>query len=113
MFHSYLTDGAFHIYYGETNLLTKLISDDVQQGSVSRPLLIATFANDTAILSPHKDYNITTKKLQTAIDKISNCATRWKIKLIPSKTTSVGFTLRPHKYVPTLAKMVYVTLGST
>ena len=93
-----------------------LIHAGVPQGSVLGPLLyilytadvpeeedtlLATFADDTAIISSYENYTIATEKLQKAVDKIAEWATKWKIKLNANKTIRVDFSLRPCEYVTT------------
>ena len=37
---------------------------------------LATFADDTAVLSPHANYNVATSRLQIEVTEIVNWATR-------------------------------------
>jgi len=98
---SYLEERTFYVHYGEADSLTKPISAGVPQGSVlgallyilytadipeEKDTLLATFADDTAVISPHEDYTVATKMLQKAVDKIVEWATKWKIKLNANKT---------------------------
>lgn len=116
---SYLSNRKFYVHYGEANSSIKSITAGVPQGSVLGPLLYllytadiptdkdamtATFADDTAILTTHEDYSVATTQLQSAVNKIDNWATRWKIKLNASKTVRIDFALRTHGYDPTHIK---------
>ena len=98
---SYLSGRTFYVHYGEAESSDKSIAAGVPQGSVLGPILyllytadipshkdttLATFADDTAVLSPHANYNIATSRLQVAVTQIVNWATRWKIKINAGKT---------------------------
>ena len=79
---------TFQVQYGETISTTRTISAGVPQGSALGPLLytlytadipqkkgttLATFADDTAILSTDPD------RLQKAVDQVTAWTKRWKI----------------------------------
>ena len=113
---TYLKERTFYVHYGEAKSRDKSVGAGIPQGSVLGPLLyllytadvptqnnitIATYADDTAVLSPHENYNVATSRLQAAVTEIVDWATRWKIKINAGKTVRVDFALRPHDYVPT------------
>lgn len=55
--------------------------------------MTATFADDTAIISNHANYDRSVENLQCSLDQITNWMKKWKIK---SNSTS----LRNHIYIP-------------
>ena len=57
---------------------------------------IATYADDTAIISPHEDYTAAISHLQEAVNKIYKWTRRWKIRLNSTKSIKVDFSLRQH-----------------
>ncbi len=108
---SYLSGRTFLVYLGKAASSMRPIAAVVPQGSVLGPLLyllytadipahdetiLATFADDTAVLTRHENYDIAISRLQLAINKITSWAMRWKIQLNASKTVRVNFGLRPH-----------------
>jgi hypothetical protein len=56
----------------------------------------ATFTDDIAVLATHAYPEITSIKLQAAINKINDSARKWRIKINQSKFTHITFTLRNH-----------------
>jgi hypothetical protein len=105
---SYLSNRLFQIKYQE--YLTDLhdISSGVPQGSVLGPILyvlyttdlpqipgitVATFADDTALLSSNLDPLLASTNLQTALDEISQWLKDWKIKVNETKSLHVTFTM--------------------
>lgn len=56
--------------------------------------VLATFADDTAILSVNENAEAASNKLQEHLNQIEIWSTKWKIKLSESKCTQVTFTLR-------------------
>ena len=112
---SYLTDRSFYVHYVGVNSSTKPIAAGVPQGSVLGPLLyllytadipardnatMATFADDTAVLTSHEDYPNAVTKLQTAVSEINDWANTWKTQINVGKTIRVDFALRAHGYEP-------------
>lgn len=113
---SYLKERYFQVQYGEATSSVKPINAGVPQGSVLGPhlyilytsdipvtksVIVATFADDTTVLSPHENYDTATSNLQEAVDVISNWTKRWKIQLNSSKTVRVDYSLRSHGCNPT------------
>ena len=114
---SYLTNRTFRVYHNEAISPEYKTAAGVPQGSVLAPILyllytadmpmqenvvIATFADDTAVLAPHHDYNVAVDNLQKAVDKITKWSSTWKIRLNSQKSIRVDFALRKHGYTPTL-----------
>ena len=106
---SYLEDRYFRI--SEKGELSSYFPAraSVPQGSVLGPILytiytadipsnpqniIATFADDTCILSSHKDPSVTTKNLQSHLNLIEYWCRMWRIKVNGTKSVHVAFTLR-------------------
>ena len=112
---SYLTERSFYVYFEEAKSSTKPIRAGVPQGSVLGPLLyllytadipkprnvmVATFADDTALLAPHEEYSTAVTMLQQALTEIDIWTRRWKIRLNAGKTVRIDFTLRSAPYEP-------------
>lgn len=106
---SYLEERFFRVRYDKDYSDLKNISAGVPQGSVLGPVLyllftadipldknvmMATFADDTAILATDKSVNQTVNNLQTAMNKIHNWTQRWRIKLNETKSTHINFTYK-------------------
>lgn len=106
---SYLDDRQFRVIHQNAVSNLYCILAGVPQGSVLGPLLyllytkdlpvdetatIATFADDTAILSVSDSQLEATAKLQTAINRTQKWALTWKIKLHEQKSVHVMFTYR-------------------
>ncbi len=105
----YLTNRHFLLKYKDEITSLHSISSGVPQGSVLGPLLyliytadlpvtadteIATFADDTAILTTHVDPVMATHKLQTALYEIQNWLKKWRMKANETKSTHLTFTLK-------------------
>ena len=97
---SYLTERFFRIKQGDACSELKEIKEGVPQGSVLGPVLyllytsdlpelensiVATFADDTAILVIGSSNEESTGKLQTAINQIKKWTKKWHIQLNESK----------------------------
>ena len=54
--------------------------------------MIATFADDTAILITTKSAEESTELPQTAVDSVISWAKKWRIKLNHQKSVNVVFT---------------------
>ncbi len=108
---SYLRNRQFQVNYGNAYSSNQPINAGVPQGSVLGPIfyilytvhipetkstVTVTFADDTAILSPHKDYETATENLQEAVNKLTEWTTKWKIRLNSSKSVRVNFSLCQH-----------------
>ncbi len=104
---SYLTNRFFRIKHDDVYSELKEIKAGVPQGSVLGPVLyllftsdipttenntIATFADDTAIMSVGENYDDSIAKVQVAINQIESWTKKWKIKLNESKSVHVDFT---------------------
>ncbi len=116
---SYLTDRKFQVHQGDEKSEEKQTEAGVPQGSVLGPLLyllftadipvnpetqVLTFADDTAILAAHENYDQANNNLQKALDSITDWTAKWKILLNTNKSIKVDFALRPHNYIPVYIK---------
>ena len=114
---SYLHQRNFYVAYGEAKSAILPINAGVPQGSVLGPLLyllytadlpvqpgstVATYADDTAILTPHTSYETATELLQNSAREVEHWAHQWKIKLNSLKSARIDFALRKHGYIPSL-----------
>ena len=72
---------------------------------------IATFADGTAIITSHQNYDTAVMNLQAYTDAVCRWARRWKTKINEDKTVRVDFALRPHNYSPTIINGVPVALA--
>ncbi len=70
----------------------------------SRFTHIAQFADDTVIYMSHSSINYIANEIQSHLNEIETWATKWKIKINPSKSTAKVFTFRPYSF-PTPFKM--------
>jgi len=71
--------------------LYTLFTADVPQHNST---IISTFADDTGVLSRHKNLNVAIANLQTHPDSIENWTHKWRLKINQNKSTHVTFTLR-------------------
>jgi len=112
---SYLTERFFRIKQGDAYSKLKEIKAGVPQGSVLGPVLyllftsdlsklenniVATFADDTAILAVGSSNEGSTGELQTAINKIQKWTKKWHIQLNESKLVHINFTNRCCEHIP-------------
>lgn len=107
--HSYLSGRCFEIKLNEELSDLYDIKSGVPQGSILGPVLytlftadlpttdstmVATYADDTAILSSHENPITASEHLQLHIDKIEEWLNTWRMQANQSKSTQVTFTLR-------------------
>jgi predicted GIY-YIG superfamily endonuclease len=53
---------------------------------------MATFADDTAVMAIGETVDMSTRKLQSAVNKIAIWTRKWRIKLNESKSVHIDFT---------------------
>ena len=106
---SYLSDRFFQIKLENTHTELISIESGVPQGSVLGPILYviftsdiptspetttATFADDTAILSCHRDPVEASNQLQNNLNNIETWLKKWRIRVNETKSSQVVFSLR-------------------
>ena len=106
---SYITNRYFRVKYENEYSELKKIMSGVPQGSVLGPILyllytrdipnlkettLATFADDTVILTKDDKVEVATAKLQRAIAEVYDWTKQWRIKLNESKSVHINFTNR-------------------
>lgn len=106
---SYLQDRHFLVMRNEARTGLYKIHYRVPQGSVLGPVLyslftanlpttngvmIATYADDTAILATHSDSTTASKQLQNGLDAIQKWLKKWQIKANETKSVHITFTTR-------------------
>jgi hypothetical protein len=89
---SYLTNRHFHVRHEDSYSELKLIKAGVPRGSVLGPVLyllyindvpttsnstMAMFADDTAVMAIGETVNISTRKLQSAVNKVAIWTRKW------------------------------------
>ena len=62
--------------------------------------IMATYADDTAILCPGNDPVQTSNSLQNHLKLIENWSSKWRIKINPEKSVHVNFTLKKSECSP-------------
>lgn len=105
---SYLNNRTFVVKTNNCISNPNPISAGVPQGSILGPFLYtlytadmpthllthtATFADDTALLSIHKNHLVASQQLQAHIGILENWLELWRIQVNPSKCVHVTFTL--------------------
>lgn len=106
---SYLSNRMFQVREsGDTSEINE-ISAGVPQGSVLGPILytlytadlppspqvmIATYADDTALLASSTDPQTASNILQESLCKVDDWLKKWRVKASATKSTHVTFTLR-------------------
>jgi hypothetical protein len=93
---------------------SKQIKAGVPQGSVIGPILyllytsdipttedtlLATFADDTAVLTKGTDFEEAAVKAQKALLDITNWTKKWRIKLNQQKSAHINFTYKQNKQI--------------
>jgi hypothetical protein len=53
---------------------------------------MATFADDTAVMATGETIDISTRKLQSGVNKVAIWTRKWRIKLDESKSVHTDFT---------------------
>lgn len=108
---SYLTDRHFYVRVNDSCSSLRIIAAGIPQGSVLGPILytlftadipqpssnnemIATFADDTVLLSSNANINTATTKLQLMVDNIILWFKTWRISINEQKTIQVIYTTR-------------------
>jgi hypothetical protein len=106
---SYLTERFFQIRVNNYVSNIHNIKSGVPQGSVLGPFLyllhtadlittnntvLATFADDTAILSANQDPLIASSDLQKHMNLLQNWFQKWRIKINNGKSVQITFTTR-------------------
>lgn len=112
---SYLTDRLYLVRQRSECTDLFPINSGVPQGSVLGPVLyllytadlpttrttsVATFADDTAVLSSHFDPQAAARNLQTNLNMIQKWFKKWKIKPNEAKSTCVTFTMKQNTCPP-------------
>ena len=120
---SYLANRLFRVKHGGEYSEFKDIAAGVPQGSVLGPVLfllytrdipqeegtvVATFADDTAILATDKSIESATEKLQRALDKICEWTKIWRIALNETKSIHVNFTNKKINNLPIFINSVQI-----
>jgi len=115
---SYLEDRQFRVQSGTAVSPWNPVEAGVPQGSVLGPILYVlytadipvspvvsnlVFADDTALLSTSSDLTTATQRVQAHLDNIFIWATRWKIKINPTKSAHINFTTRHTADLPIFA----------
>lgn len=121
---SYLNERFFQIKY--ENVLTDLkpIQSGVPQGSVLGPILyliytsdiptgqnvtVATFADDTAILSVNDDPQVASNNLQNLLNEFQVWLQKWRVKVNVTKSSHITFTLRRENCPPVSLNNILLT----
>jgi len=106
---SYLSENYFKVKIEDEISVYQPTGAGVPQGSVQGPLLyllytadvpttqdtlMATFANDTVLLSSDPDLVRATEKLQHHLNLLQNWLEQWRIKINPTKSAQVTFTIQ-------------------
>lgn len=123
----YLENRLFRVRHGNEYSDFKEIVAGVPQGSVLGPILyllftrdipqtegtiVATFADDTAILAVGKTINEATIKLQNALDNINEWTQTWRIALNELKSVHVDFTYKKINRLPVFVNTVQVPFAN-
>lgn len=111
---SYIENRHFYVRHQDEQTKLYSIQSGVPQGSVLGPVLyllftadlpktlvttIATFADDTAILSSHSNPYTASKHLQENLDLLQLWLNKWRIKVNVTKSVHITFALK-HETCP-------------
>lgn len=114
---SYLEKRTFYVSCDGEKSAVKQARSGVPQGSVLGPilytlftanlpiarddrLLVATYADDTALLANHHDPVVASDVIQNSLQRIEAWSKRWNIGINSEKSTHVTFSLRPENCPP-------------
>nr|AMS38375.1 hypothetical protein [Bactrocera tryoni] len=112
---SYLSNRYFRIKQGQSYTTLQPIKTGVPQGSVLGPLLyilftsdmptppnctIATFADDTCIITTGKNVVESSNRMQSSINLIVEWTQKWNITLNELKSIHINFTNKTATYIP-------------
>lgn len=61
--------------------------------------MLATFADDTAVLAKGNDFDEAANRTQTALNKITAWTKKWRIKLNEQKSSHINFTYKKNKEI--------------
>ncbi|KAL7299387.1 hypothetical protein TKK_0007954 [Trichogramma kaykai] len=75
---------------------------------VVRNVLIATYADDTAVLTSSGCHNEASRSLQNHLDKVSEWCDNWRIKINETNSNHITFTLRKSTCQPVYLKGVSI-----
>lgn len=106
---SYISNRHFFVKIQEEQSQLFSIKAGVPQGSVLGPVLyllftadlptthntsVATFADDTAVMSSHRNASTASKYLQDHLNLIQQWLSKWRIKANETKSSHVTFTMK-------------------
>jgi hypothetical protein len=106
---SYISERYFQVKYHNAYSRYKLAKSGVPQGSVLGPLLyllymadlpttnnttIATYADDTALLTTNSDPALASQQLQYHLDLLKEWSDKWKIKINQTTSSQITFTTK-------------------
>jgi hypothetical protein len=125
---SYLTNPHFCVGHEDLYSELKLIKAGVPQGSVLGPVLyllyindvptasnntMAIFADDTAVMAIEETVESSTRKLQSAVNKVAIWTRKWRIKLSKSKSVHTDLTNKKIRQQPIFINGTKVPYAST
>lgn len=125
---SYVSDRHFRVKLDDEYSKLKNIEAGVPQGSVLGPIIyllytrdlpvsntatIATFADDTAILSTGTTEKEAVNKLQVALTKTSSWIKKWRMQLNESKSTHINFTNKKVDNLPVFLNNSQIPYANT
>ena len=112
---NFLENRSFQVKIGRCITNRSPMSAGVPQGSPLSPILysiytsdipitpgadIATYADDTAIFTSHRNFNYAVRHLNRALSAFENWSRIWKIGINVNKSTIVSFSKRPIPQIP-------------